>query len=586
MIVKRYTSICILSICTILLSNIVSAKQPNIVLILADDTGYTDLGAFAEQLTGTPVEEQFYETPALDQLTKEGTAFSQAYACPLCSPTRASILTGRYAGKIGYTTATPDMVQTFYNQGMETPEGYLSQDALFWGDTIPGEKALWNGISLQALPAGQPGDTGRDATTLAEVLNENGYRSAFIGKWHLGGHGSKGYQPADQGFEELAYSDAGGSTYFDWQDIWNKSKLRHPKMNQDRLYSGKAGKDTGEEYLTDDLAVRASQFIRSHSKKNPDQPFFLYFCEFALHSPIEAKKEDIKYFEAKSTKGWNRHTNATYAAMAKSMDDSVAAVVDALKATGQLENTLIVFMSDNGGVSWPLNQATLADDTRATSNAPLKGGKAMVYEGGIRVPLFFYWKGEIPSGQWVDRPVDCNDIFPTILDLAGIDPKPFYSSSDEPAIDGRSLTGLIHDHSGGQSSYDRDTFFWHYPFNVIVRNPIDNRSLTPHSAIRKGKFKLIYDWSGRLFLYDIEKDKSELNDLVGKRPAMTKKLFTELNQWLDTNVADRYLPSLHPDYDPAKDERDYPFVDLRKKMLGEAHAIQPKSEHNINNIGR
>ena len=201
------------------------------------------------------------------------------------------------------------------------------------------------------------------------------------------------------------------------------------------------------------------------------------------------------------------------------------------------------------------------------------------------MPLLFYWKGKIASGKWVDRPVDCNDIFPTILDLAGIDPKPFYTPKrNYPAIDGRSLLSLIQSPEGKPSSYDRDTFFWHYPFNVIVRNPIDSKSLTPHSAIRKGDYKLIFDWSGRLFLYDLKKDLSEKNNLVEKRPVLTKKLFTELNIWLDENVADRYMPSLHPDYDPAKDDRDYPFVDLRKKMLGEDFAIQPKSVHNVNNL--
>ncbi len=558
--------------------------KPNIILILADDTGYTDLGAFAERLTGTPASQQFYETPNLDKLVNEGTAFSQAYACPLCSPTRSSILTGRYAGKIGFTTATPGTVNTFYNQGKTPPPGYLAQDAVFWGDAIKEQQALWNGSSLQALPSGQSNDQGRDATTIAEVLNEVGYRSGFIGKWHLGGHGSKGYEPHDQGFEEIAYSDAGGSAYFNWRKRWDNHKVIHPNMPQERLYSGKSGADTGEEYLTDDLTVQAVDYIRSHVQSEEEQPFFLYFCHFALHGPIQAKKEDIAYFDSKQTKGWNNHTNATYAGMVKSLDESIGSLVGVLEETDQLENTLIVFMSDNGGVSWPMNQKTRADDSRATWNAPLKGGKAMVYEGGIRVPLFFYWKDKIEGGQWVDRAVDCNDIFPTVLEMAGVDLDPFYQPAKGPAIDGQSLSGLIKDPSGEAASYDRDTFFWHYPFNVIVHNPMDDLPLTPHSAIRKGPYKLIYDWSGRLRLYNIEKDVSEKIDLVEKKPKLVQSLFGELNTWLEKNVAEKYYPTLNPGYDPSRDVRDYPFVDLRKKMLGKKYAIQPKPAHSVSHL--
>jgi arylsulfatase A-like enzyme len=270
--------------------------------------------------------------------------------------------------------------------------------------------------------------------------------------------------------------------------------------------------------------------------------------------------------------------------MIKSLDESVGSLIKVLEETKQLENTLIVFMSDNGGVSWPMNQQTRADDSRATWNAPLKGGKAMLFEGGIRVPLFFYWKDKIEGGQWVDRVVDCNDIFPTVLELAGVDVQPFYKPAKGPAIDGQSLVGLIEDPTGEQASYDRDTFFWHYPFNVIVHNPMDHMPLTPHSAIRKGSHKLIFDWSGRLRLYNIEKDISEKNDLVEKRPELVEKLFAELNAWLDKNVADKYLPTLNPGYNPSKDQRDYPFVDLRKEMLGKKFAIQPKPEHSLSHL--
>ncbi len=553
--------------------------KPNVLLILADDMGYTDLGAYAERTTGTPLEGQFYETPHLDKLVNEGVAFSQAYVCPLCSPTRSSLITGRYAAKIGFMTATGGRAQSWYNQGLTPPSGYMAQDVTSWKDDIKEEQALENGSTLIALPAGTPYDQGRDEVTLAEVLNQHGYRSAFIGKWHLGGHGSKGYEPHDQGFEEIAYYDAGGSHYFDWQKAWDRKNPIHDTMPQEQLHIGKSGQPTDENYLTDDLTVQATRFIKSHVESRNEKPFFLYFCHFALHGPLQAKEEDIAYFEAKATKGWNGHTNATYAAMTRSLDDSVGALVKTLEETGQLENTLIVFMSDNGGVSWPLNQKTRDDATRPTHNAPLKGGKAMVFEGGIRVPLVFYWKGKLTQSQWIGRAVDCNDIFPTILEYAGIDPQPFYASADRPAIDGRSIASLIgSSNKETTSQYNRETFFWHYPFNVIVHNPVDNLPLTPHSAIRKGPHKLIYDWSGRLWLYNIEEDISETSNLADENPELAQSLFQELSTWLEQNVSDRYLPTLNSSYNPAQDERDYPFTDFRQKFLGADQAIKPAPE--------
>lgn len=559
-----------------------AAEKPNIILILADDTGYTDIGAFAERATGVPTSEQYFETPNIDRLASEGVAFSQAYACPLCAPTRASILTGRYASKIGFTTATPPVVRSWYNQGKTPPAGYLAQDAIFWGDWIEEEQALWNGSTLLALPSGQESDEGRDEVTIAEVLNDNGYRSAFLGKWHLGGHGSKGYEPKDQGFEHLAYYDAGGSVYFDWRNEWMEDAPLHAGMPQAKLFHADLGPDSDQPYLTDELGAQASGFIESHVEENPDQPFFLYFCQFALHAPLQAKKEDVAYFNSKDSKGWNKHENATYAAMNKSMDDSVGAIIESLERTNQLENTLIVFTSDNGGVSWPLNQKTRSDDTRPTHNAPYKGGKAMVFEGGIRVPLLFYWKGKLTESQWVDRAVDCNDIFPTILELAGIGEEEAKESSvDIDSLDGQSLAGLI---EGKRSSYDRDTFFWHYPFNVIVHNPVDSLPLTPHSAIRKGKYKLIFDWSGRLWLYDIESDVSETNNLAKVKPKLARKLFVELNQWLAENVEEKYYPTLNPAYDAEKDTRDYPFVDLRASILGNGNAIAQKPSTSVSHL--
>jgi arylsulfatase A-like enzyme len=543
-----------------------AAKPPNILFILADDLGYMDVNTFAEKATGESKDKMFYETPNLDRLAAGGIAFSQAYAYQLCSPTRASLLTGKNAPTLGFTTATPQTARSFYALNQEPPTGYFPLDARYWGDPIKTPQALLNGSTLLALPSGRKTDRGRNELTFAEALT--GYRSAFIGKWHVGGHGAEGYQPHDQGFEEIAYFDAGGSPFLKWRPLWDRKTKNDPEMPQKELLWGNSGEATGEDYLTDNLTTQADRFIRSHHQTKPDQPFLLYFCQFAVHSPIQAKQQDIDYFEKKTTKGWNGHTDSTYAGMIRSLDQSVGrlmATLDELKLT---DDTLVVFMSDNGGVSY----LTKKGDAPTTSNSPFKGGKAMMFEGGIRVPLIFRWPAAIPAGQWSDVPVAASDLFPTLVQAGGIDPETLRAKHK---IDGHSLVSLFKDPANKSKGYVRDTFIWHYPFNVTPLHPDDGFPLTPHSAIRKGDFKLIFDWHGRLWLHDIKNDPREHNNLAESMPEKTRELFKELNDWLDANVAIKYLPALNPDYDPLADGRTRPFVDLRRSFLGPDRAIRP-----------
>lgn len=536
-----------------------AAGPPNIVFILADDLGFTDINRYAERLTGVPVERQFYETPHIDRLIREGTAFSQAYACPLCSPTRAGLLTGRNAAKIGVMTATPGGVKTYYNQGRTPPPGYHPADVILHADKITIPQALLNGSSLDALPAGQPLDQGRDEVTFAEALT--GYDAAFIGKWHLGNHGAKGWQPRDHGFEELAYFDDGGSPYYNWRLLWNRTDKVFATMPQPRLFKGKTDRATDRDYLTDALTDTAVRFIEQRAAMTEAKPFVLYLCEFAVHTPFEAKREDVAAFERKGTKGWNNHDNATYAAMVKALDDSVGRILQVLADTGLESNTVVVFCSDNGGATFT--------QPIATCNAPLKGGKVMLFEGGIRVPLVFRRPGHIPAGQWSDVPVTYEDMFPTLLDLAAIDPTSHYAR-----IDGRSLAPLFTDPMNRAGNYPRTTFYWHFPFNVAASNPDDGLSLAPHSAIRDGDYKLIFDWSGRLMLHDLGRDCREEQDLSSELPDKTKQLFVKLNTWLDDNVAVKYVPALNPRYDAANEARTRPFVDLRGRLLGPEKAIR------------
>ena len=528
-----------------------SETKPNIILILADDLGYMDIQEYAKKALGTDKSKMYYETPNMDRLINEGVAFEQAYACQLCSPTRASILTGKYAARLGFTTATP-FRKTYYNQGLDIPEGSYPHDVVFHGDNIEIEQAWINGSTNTAVPAGAEIDNGWDEISIAEALPD--YHSAFIGKWHIGGHGAKGYTPADQGFEPIAWFDAGGSTYFNWREHWNnRSKKQAPNMPQKELLMGDAGEKTGKDYLTDDLTVQALRYIDKRSKIK-DKPFFLYFCHFAVHSPWHAKKEDIDHFENKSTKDWNGHHDARYAGMVRGLDNSVGKILDKLEETGLDENTLVIFMSDNGGID-----SNITPDGMGTSNYPLTGGKACLTEGGVRVSLVFRWKGMIDEGKWSNVAVDCNDILPTIVQAAGYDVTPFYEEAD---IDGRSLLGLLSDIENRENTYARNTRYWHYPFNVIYNNPYDDLPLTPHSAIREGDYKLIFDWHGRLSLYNIAEDRSEINNLAKQMPGKTDELFEKLMNWLDANVKQTYWPYLNPDYNPLKEAHDVPFVNL------------------------
>ena len=497
-------------------------KQANIIFILADDLGYMDIAAYASKIKNVSRSQVYHETPNLDRLIDEGVMFTQAYATHLCSPSRSSIITGKHASRHGFMTATPGGYKTYYNQGETPPQGFYIQDG-FFNSTDRAPWPLTQGMTNIALPT--------DEFTFAEAMTD--HRAAFIGKWHLGGHGSEGYSPSDQGFEELAWFDAGGSPYFNWRKLWDKKIKTHTKMAQSKLQHGKSGQETGKDYLTDDLTKQACDYIRK--SQNYTKPFLLYFCHFAVHTPLQAKKEDIQYFAKKATRGWNGHQNPTYAAMLKSLDDSIGEMIQTLKETKQLDNTIIMFISDNGGIKRP------DKDGKATisNNAPLKGEKALLYEGGIRVP-FFVWQPKKFSASSCQRPVDINDIFPTLLEI-GLYPLDQYKIYG----DGQSLVSLL---SNSKShKYNRDTFYWHYPFYVSVG--LKQGDLTaPRSAIRHKDWKLILNWEGKLELYNIANDLEEKNNLVSQEPERTEKLFKQLTNWINKTVEKRYIPIQNKNY--------------------------------------
>lgn len=497
-----------------------NSQKPNILFVLADDLGYMDIGAYASHVTKEDKRKFWYETPTLDKLTENGAMFTQAYACSLCSPSRSSLITGKYAAEHGFMTATPGNYATYYNQAKEVPPGMYKNDGImpkhdrpFW--------PLVQGITNISLP--------KDEITIAEALT--GYDNAFIGKWHLGGHGTVGESPAHHGFKELAWFDAGGSDYFNWEKKWNGGHKYHKTMPQEKAFRGNAGNLSGEEYLTDDLTIQANEYIKKQA--NNKDPFFLYFCQFAVHSPFQAKKEMVQHFAKKPNRGYHDHNNATYAAMLKSLDESMELVIKTLQETKQLDNTIIIFMSDNGGIVKPGPDGK----PKISNNSPLKGEKALLYEGGIRVPLIIYNHKRIKP-QIIDRPVDCNDIFPTIMDLT--------DTKVSHKIDGQSILPLIEGVETDQV-YNRKAYYWHYPFYVDVG--LKHGELTsPRSAIRDGDWKLIIDWEGKLELYNIEDDITEKNNLAQQEPEKLQMLFTKLIQWIDENVESRYIPRENTQY--------------------------------------
>ncbi|MFP4289558.1 MAG: sulfatase [Bacteroidales bacterium] len=452
----------------------VEEQNPNVLLIVADDLGWRDLA-----VSGSP----FYETPHLDALASEGVLFTQAYtASPVCSPTRASILTGKNPVRTGITAyigyPQPDKVQTHWTRN----------------------KPL--------LPAPYKPYLDTEEITLAEALKQQGYATFFAGKWHLG---SEEYYPEKHGFDiNIGGWDTGGpytgNKYF--------SPYDNPKME-----NGPDG-----ELLPLRLSNETADFI----EMNKDNPFFAMLSFYSVHTPLMTTPElEEKYTNKKQQMGledeWgkegdrkNRQTqcHAVYAGMVESMDQGVGIIVNRLKELDLFDNTVILFISDNGGLS--------TSEGHPTSNLPLRAGKGWLYEGGIRVPIIMAGKGVDLKGETVDEIITSMDVYPTLLELTQHDLMP------EQHVDGSSIAGLINEK---YSIPDRDTFFWHNPH-------YGNQGDSPGSAIRKGDWKLIYHYeTQKAQLFNMKHDLSERYDLISQHPELGRDLQDELMSWLDETGA-------------------------------------------------
>ncbi|MEL6133062.1 MAG: sulfatase, partial [Bacteroidota bacterium] len=397
--------------------------------------------------------------------------------CTVCSPTRASIMSGQAPARLHLT------------------------------DWIKGYK-LKNKPLLS--PQWTPFLT-LETKTVAEYLQEAGQQTAHIGKWHLGEE--EKYEPQHQGFDVniAGYKKGQPPSYFFPYKRKNWKPIPY-------LEGGKEG-----EYLTYRLTEEANNFIRNSSKK--DSPFFLYLSHYTVHTPLQAPDSLIKYYEERVDMQ-AKQKNPTYASMVHSMDQSLGRVRAVLDSLGEWENTMLIFASDNGGLSGARKH------NGPTSNAPLREGKGTAYEGGIRTPLIIHYPGKYSKGKTTSSPAISMDIFYTILDVAGI--KQAFNHED-----GVSLLALKDSTSKDLSNR---SLFWHYPHYHV-------RGATPHSAIRKGDFKLIEFYEdGRLELYNLADDIGEQTDLSTQRPKVRKQLYRELKRW--KKAVDAQPPLENPDYQP------------------------------------
>lgn len=475
-------SVCWAASCAAALGLCADARPPNIVFLLADDLGQRDLGCYGST---------FYETPHLDQLARDGARFTDAYAaCPVCSPSRASILTGWWPQRTGITD-------------------YIEPD----GRNGP---SSWS-RNTRLLPAANCDRLALDAPTLAKALRAAGYATFFAGKWHLG---PDGYLPQDQGFDINLGGHAGGAPF--------GGRHYFPPYGNPQLSDGPPG-----EHLPDRLATETARFIASQG----DRPFLAYLSFYSVHTPLVARQDlQEKYEQKRSRLGletrWRREgerdvrlvqDHAVYAAMVEAMDLAVGKVLAQLDACGLRDNTLVIFTSDNGGLStsegWP------------TSNLPWRGGKGWLYEGGIREPLLVRWPQVAVPGSVIATPVCSPDFFPTLLAAAGVAP------AADQRLDGANFLPLL----AGETWPER-ALCWHYPH-------YGNQGGAPGAAIRLGRWKLI-EWleDGRIELFDLDADPGETQDLAAREPARVAQLQARLHAWQQEVGA--VFPAPNPRYDP------------------------------------
>ncbi|MDB6069650.1 MAG: N-acetylgalactosamine-6-sulfatase [Verrucomicrobiales bacterium] len=461
------------------------SKKTNLVFILADDLGWADTTLYGQT--------KYYKTPHLECLAKRGMTFTRAYsASPLCSPTRASILTGLSPARLGLTT----------------PNCHLPQTVL---QATPGTKAPPGNKAVQPIPVTRLNTT---YPTLAKTLRDAGYATGHFGKWHLG---PEPFSPLQHGFDlDLPHTPGpgpAGSYVAPW---------KFKNFDPDPAIP--------DQHIEDRMAKEAVSFL----EKNQNRPFFLNYWMFSVHAPFDAKKPLIEKYRATAYPADPQHS-PTYAAMVESMDNAVGTLMDTLDRLHLTDSTLIVFLSDNGG-----NMYDKVDNTSPTSNAPLRGGKATVYEGGIRVPCLISLPGLTAPGSRNESPIQSTDFFPTLLDALQLPTPP------DVAFDGISLLPALK----GQALPSRPlfTYFPHDP-------PVPDW-LPPSATVTEADWKLIRlffqgeNGAHRYQLYNLQNDPGEKTNLAPAEPDRVQRMDALLESWLTANKT--VLPIRNPQFDPAK----------------------------------
>lgn len=453
------------------------AEPPNFVFMLADDLGWSDLSCYGSE---------FYESPNLDRLAESGVRFTDAYAaCPVCSPTRASILSGKYPARVGITDYIPGLKTE--NTKLLTPE------------------------DIHQLPFAE--------VTIAEALKEAGYQTFMAGKWHLGDEDE--YGPDKQGFDIVHTKRTLG---------WRGGFYKDPK-------------DPESEYLTDRLTDVSIEYLEQVAAQDQTQPFFLYLPFHNPHTPVQPHPRHIERFREKlKTMGYpesprwgmerDGHTrlyqdNAEFASMVYAMDENVGRLLDSLDEQGLADNTVVIFVSDNGGLCTHSQHGF-----GSTSNRPLRAGKGWCYEGGIRVPMMIRAPGVSQAGSECSEPVTSTDFYPTMLELAGLPLRP------EQHVDGVSLTPLLE----GDGSLEREAIYWHYPH-------YHGSTWAPGAAVRARDWKLIEFYEEETAeLYNLADDIGEQNNLFPQMPDKAEELRAMLRDWQQS--AGAKMPVPNPDYKP------------------------------------
>lgn len=460
-------------------------SRPNVIFILADDLGWRDLGCYGST---------FYETPNLDRLAEHGVRFTQAYAaCPVCSPTRASLLTGKYPARVGVTNFIA------HKAGVHPARGRLI-DAPY----------------IDHLPTNE--------LNVARAFSQAGYATWHVGKWHLG---EALYAPEKQGFDVNIGGCDWGSPKRGYFSPWGLPTLT----------DGPEG-----EFLDDRLTDEAIALIRGRGRR----PFFLNLCYYLVHTPIQAKEELVQVYRRKAHEmGLDQiealepgerfpsqhkrsqrimrrrvQSDPVYAAMVEILDTNVGRLLEALDEVGEAENTIVVFTSDNGGLS--------TSEGSPTCNAPLSEGKGWMYDGGIRAPLIVRWPAGATPGTVSDALVTSPDFYPTLLELADLPLNP------EQHVDGKSFRSALKGRP-----YDRPPIFWHYPH-------YGNQGGTPCSCVRAGDYKLIeFFEDGHLELYNLRSDIKEEHNLVQLEPERVAEMKRMLSGWRDAIDAKIPDPNLN-----------------------------------------